>query len=150
MDASNLDMLAMMAFLRDAPAIGLHVPGQPGITGDKLQQGIRFMFNRVPMILPALDVLPPALAPKAKAKAKSVTPGSGKVWTDAVRNVLRFTASRGNLPILEAIRVTIADGTATLQATDLEEHASVSFPCAPVPAPGIDCVVNGKALLGVF
>jgi hypothetical protein len=87
MDASNLDMLAMMAFLRDAPAIGVHVPGRPDITGAELQRGIRFMFDRVPLNLPKLPPLVDVTPAPAKAKrgrpakaAKAVQPGSAGAW----------------------------------------------------------------------
>jgi DNA polymerase-3 subunit beta len=153
MDSSNLDMLAMMAFLRDAPAIGIHVPGRPDINGAELQRGIRFMFNRVPTYLTPLE--PIATPAPVKVKAVKVTrakkggvPGSAGQWVAAVRTVLRAADTRnGGIPILACVRITVKDGVATLTSTDMERWITYTLATA---APDMDCVTNGKALLAAL
>jgi DNA polymerase-3 subunit beta len=152
-DTTALDMLAMMSYLRDAPAIGVHVPGRPDINGATLQRGIRFMFDRVPLSLPPLEVIAaPAVKVKAtRARKSAVAAGSAGQWVAAVRTVIRATHSGsgyGNIPILACIRITVQSGVATLSGTDMERAITYTLDAPSIA--DLDCVTNAKALLAAL
>lgn len=148
-DTSNLDMLAMMAYLRDAPAIGIHVPGRPDINGASLQRGIRFMFNRVPVYLPPAEPIVDVTPVSARAKRgrpardpKAVQPGSASAILATVKRVMRATITKHSCPALQCIRVSVRDGGAVISATDLERHISE---WTEWPVSDCDFVVNAVA-----
>lgn len=148
METNALDMLAMMAYLRDAPGIGVHVPGRPDINGRTLQRGIRFMFDRVPLSLPPVEVIAPApVKVKATRTKKTTAPGSAAQWVAAVRTVIRATHS-GSIPILGCIRISVQAGVATLSGTDMERAITYTLDAPSVP--DLDCVTPAKPLLAAL
>ena len=143
--ATSADLRAMLTYLRDAPTehIGVHVLGRPDITGARVQAGIRVLLASCSTPAPVTPATLPERAPP-RPKRAGPPPGSAGALLAAVKRVTRAADRRGNTPILGCVRLTVRDGVATFQATDMDRAITESLPWPG--APDCDVAVNARRL----
>lgn len=151
--AQNPDLMAMMAYLRDAAPdrIGLYVPDRADIKGTQLQAGLRLLFERATMAAKAIETVAAEIAPapvakrgKAAPKAKVAEIGTIGVFLAVLKRVMRASATRSTVPIFGCVRLTIRSGLATLQCTDTERAIAETVTLPDVA--DVDVCVSAKIL----